>query len=67
MDPDSGIQVTQKICQEDPKAKVLMVSAVGQQKIVEETQKAGASGYVIKPVEIDALKKEIERITGEVL
>jgi two-component system, chemotaxis family, chemotaxis protein CheY len=67
LDPESGIHVAQQIIQVDPKAKILMVSAVGQQKIMEETRQAGACGYVHKPVEMSALKEAIEKITGEVL
>ena len=32
LDPDSGMRVTEKICQEDPKARILMVSAVGSRR-----------------------------------
>ena len=67
LDADSGILVAEKICQEDPEAKILMISAVGQTKVLEDARKAGASGYVLKPVELPPLKEAIEKITGEVL
>jgi two-component system chemotaxis response regulator CheY len=33
----------------NPRAKVVMVSAMGQEKVVEECLQAGASGFVVKP------------------
>jgi len=67
LDPGSGIQIAKKISAEHPGAKILMVSAVGQEAIMDEARAAGASGYVMKPVEIPELKKAIEEITGEAL
>jgi two-component system chemotaxis response regulator CheY len=67
LDPDSGLSLAEKICKEDPKAKVLMVSAVGQRQIMDDARRVGASGYVSKPVEMDALKEAIQKITGGTL
>jgi two-component system chemotaxis response regulator CheY len=67
LDSESGMLVAEKILQEDPKARILMVSAVGQQKIMEESRKVGACGYVVKPVEMDALKEAMEKIAGGAL
>jgi two-component system chemotaxis response regulator CheY len=33
----------------NPRAKVVIVSAMGQEKVVEECLQAGASGFVVKP------------------
>ena len=46
-----GIQAVQKIREEDPNAKIIMVTAIGQKAIMTEAIEAGASGFLIKPFE----------------
>lgn len=46
---EEGIIVLKKVMKANPKAKVVMITAVGQDAIVEECKKAGASDYIIKP------------------
>ena len=48
--PDmSGIEAVRLICKDDPDAKVLMCSAMGQQALVVEAIQAGAKDFVVKP------------------
>jgi len=44
-----GIEALKKIMVEDPSAKVVMCSSMGQQSLITEAIKSGAKDFVIKP------------------
>lgn len=44
-----GVQALKEIMKVDPKAKVIMVTAVEQKYIVQDAMKLGARDYVVKP------------------
>lgn len=44
-----GIEALREIKQINPQAKVIMISAMGQEKSVKESIVAGASGFILKP------------------
>jgi two-component system chemotaxis response regulator CheY len=44
-----GLDVLKTLRQEQMPSKILMVSAVGQQSVIDEGEKLGADGYLIKP------------------
>jgi len=46
---EEGIKVLRKIRKANPKAKVVMITAVGQDSTIEECKKLGAVDYIIKP------------------
>ena len=60
----SGLEATKVIKGKYPDAKIIMCSAMGQQKIVRESIEAGAKDFIIKPFEenrvIDAIKWVLE-------
>jgi two-component system, chemotaxis family, chemotaxis protein CheY len=58
----SGIEATSKIIAEYPDAKIIMVTSHGQEDMVRQAIKACARGYVMKPVEADALAMHIDRV-----
>ncbi len=61
--PDmSGIEAVKEIKKHDTKAKVLIVSAMGQQALVMEAIQAGALDYVVKPFQPSRVLEAIERI-----
>jgi len=52
--PDmGGIDAVREICKFDPKARILMCSAMGQQALVVEAIQAGAKDFVVKPFQAD--------------
>ena len=61
----SGIDGVKEIIKVDPNAKVLMISAMGQQAMVVEAIQAGAKGFVIKPFKPEVLLEEVKRIIGK--
>ncbi|HWQ50707.1 MAG TPA: response regulator [Terriglobales bacterium] len=45
----TGIEALKNICQQDPNAKVVMVSAMGQEGLVREAILSGAKSFIVKP------------------
>lgn len=56
-----GIAATRAIKAQDPDARVVMVSALGQQTMVIEAIKAGARDFVVKPFEPEKILQTVER------
>jgi len=56
-----GIEALKRIKQDDPKARVLMCSAMGQQTIVIEAIQAGAKDFVVKPFQADRVLEAIKK------
>ncbi len=60
----NGIEAVKEIKKIDPNAKIIMVSAMGQQAMVIEAIQAGARDFIVKPFQparvIEALKKLVE-------
>ena len=56
-----GIEAVKEIIKQDSNAKILMVSAMGQQGLIIEAMRSGAKGFIIKPFQeekiVDALTK----------
>jgi len=64
--PDmDGISAVQQIKSVDPKAKIIMCSAMGQQAMVLEAVKAGASDFIVKPFQPERVLEAIERVLAK--
>lgn len=59
-----GITATKEIKALDANAKVVMVSALGQQTMVIEAIKAGAKDFVVKPFEPDKILGTVRKFVG---
>lgn len=59
-----GISATREIKTIDPGAKVVMVSALGQQTMVIEAIKAGAKDFVVKPFEPDKILTTVRKFVS---
>ena len=63
--PDmGGIDAVREICKDDPDAKVLMCSAMGQQALVVEAIQAGAKDFVVKPFQPSRVLEAVQRVLG---
>jgi two-component system chemotaxis response regulator CheY len=63
--PDmGGIDAVRQIVQEDPNAKILMCSAMGQQALVVEAIQAGAKDFVVKPFQPSRVLEAVQRVLG---
>ncbi len=61
--PDmGGIDAVRAITQEDPSARILMCSAMGQQALVVEAIQAGARDFVLKPFQPSRVVEAINRV-----
>ncbi|MGB9685802.1 MAG: response regulator [Rectinema subterraneum] len=56
----NGIEATRQIKKEGIDSIVIMLTAFGDEKAMEEAAEAGADDYLTKPVEMHALKARIE-------
>ena len=63
--PDmGGIDAVRAIVKEDPSAKILMCSAMGQQALVIEAIQAGARDFVVKPFQPSRVLEAVQRVLG---
>jgi len=56
-----GIEVLKAIGQ---KANVIIVSAVGQEQMIEEAKGHGAKGYIVKPFDKKQVEEEVKKVLG---
>ena len=59
-----GIQAIRAIRQADPSARVLVVSALGETRVVQEALDAGALGYLVKPFQPDKVVELVRACIG---
>jgi len=57
-----GVETVRRICEADPKARVIMISSVSYRDKVQEALAAGAKYFIPKPVTTEELRKGIERV-----
>jgi two-component system chemotaxis response regulator CheY len=60
----SGIDATRRIIKLDKNAKVVIISAMGQENLVMEAINVGAKDYILKPFSAEEVLKTIERALG---
>ncbi|MBP2240240.1 two-component system chemotaxis response regulator CheY [Cytobacillus eiseniae] len=58
----SGIEAVKVIKKENPSAKVIMCSAMGQQKMVVEAIEAGAKDFIVKPFDEGRVLDAVNRV-----
>ncbi len=59
-----GIEALKQIRENDPHAKIIMVSAAGQKHKILEAMKAGAVEFLTKPFEEDEIAERIKSVVG---
>ena len=60
----NGVEVTRTVLAHDPSARVLVLSASGEQADVLEAVKAGATGYLVKSASREELLSAVRRVAG---
>ena len=58
---EEGVRVLENVMQDAPQAKVIMITAVGQDAIIEECKKLGARDYIVKPFDEVEVVKMVEK------
>ncbi|NLN14040.1 MAG: response regulator [Tissierellia bacterium] len=56
-----GIEALKEIMKIDPKAKIIMCSAMGQQSMVMDAIQAGAIDFIVKPFENDRVIQSLNK------
>jgi two-component system chemotaxis response regulator CheY len=65
MPQKNGIEATREIIKHDPKAVVVMCSALGQEALVMEAIEAGASDFIVKPFKAEDVLAVVKKVLGE--
>jgi two-component system chemotaxis response regulator CheY len=60
----SGIEATREIVKRDPRAVIVMCSALGQESLVMEAIEAGASDFVVKPFKAEDVLAVVKKVLG---
>ncbi len=60
----NGVEVTSRVVEVDPSARVLILSASGEQADVLEAVKAGATGYLVKSASREELLDAVRRVAA---
>jgi len=58
-----GLQALKTIKASDPAAKIVMVSALGQEAMVRDAVMAGARGFIVKPYKEDTIVETLNKLT----
>lgn len=58
----NGIEALRRIKSRSPKTTIVMVTSVSQNEKMREAARAGADGYVTKPVDTEALREEFDDV-----
>lgn len=61
-----GLDVIKALKEESPEMKILMISAVGQQSVINTGISLGADGYLVKPFTSEQLLEKISEINVSV-
>ncbi|MBN1801044.1 MAG: response regulator [Candidatus Lokiarchaeota archaeon] len=65
MPEKGGIETIEEILKVDPKALIVVVSALGQEALVLEAAKKGAKDFIQKPFKTEQILEVLERILGK--
>ncbi len=58
----SGIEATRRILRDDKNARVIIITAMGQENFVMEAINVGARDYILKPFRADEVLKTFDRV-----
>lgn len=61
----SGIEALQEITGQDPEARVVMCSALGQESLVVEAVQSGAKDFIVKPFQEKRVLEVVSRVAGQ--
>lgn len=57
-----GVETVKRICNQDPEARVIMISSVSYREKVAEAMSAGAKCFIPKPVTTEELRRAIQNV-----
>ena len=57
-----GLDALKGIMREDPEARVIMCTALGQESMVKDALSSGAKGYIVKPFKKPRVLEEVNKV-----
>ena len=60
----NGVNAAKDILSYNPKAKIIMVSALGQENLLKECISYGVLDFIVKPFSKDKLKASVSNVLG---
>lgn len=60
-----GIDALKKILSQDPSARIVVCSALGQKKLILEAIQAGAKDFIVKPFQQEQVLEVVDRVVSE--
>lgn len=60
----NGIEAVREIMKKDPNAKIVMISALGQEAMVKEALELGAKDFIVKPFNKDKVLEVINKVAN---
>lgn len=61
MDYKNGVEAAREILKQDPKARIVMVTALGQEELLKECIGLGVKDYIVKPFTKERLISAVEK------
>ena len=61
MKEKDGLQAAKEILERDPEARIIMITALGQEKMLIDSFKAGVKDFVVKPFEPERILSAVEK------
>ena len=65
MEGMDGIAALRELRKKYPDAKVIMVTALGQEQFQEDARKLGAAGYIRKPFKMQEVVQELQKVLAK--
>lgn len=62
---EAGLEVLREVMKAKPEAKIVMVTAVGQELVMKECKKLGAKDYIVKPFDETRVIETVEKHLSE--
>ncbi len=57
-----GLDILRTLREEELESKIIMISAVGQQSVIDEGMRLGLDGYIVKPFTPEQLVQELNKV-----
>ena len=62
MSKKDGFTVVQEVMKYDPKAKIILITASDDQKVIQQCLEHGASSYISKPFDFNGVLESIKTL-----
>jgi two-component system chemotaxis response regulator CheY len=64
MEYKNGVDAAKEILRLDPSAKIIMVTALGQENLLKECIEMGVKDFIVKPFTPDRIKSAVTKVLG---